>query len=69
VEGREIPLPARIVSVADVYDALTHRRSYKPAIPKEKSIAMMRKFSGSSFDPDILEVFLDIFDSGDGDDK
>lgn len=69
LEGREIPLPARIVSVADVYDALTHRRSYKPAIPKEKSIAMMRKFSGSSFDPDILEVFLDIFDSGDGDDK
>ena len=60
LHGETIPLPARIVTVADVYDALTHERSYKPAWPKDKAIAEMKSLSGKVFDPKILEVFLRI---------
>ena len=69
LKRRAIPLAARVVSVADVYDALIHKRSYKSAWPKEKAIATMKELSGKSFDPEILEVFLGIITIGDGDDR
>jgi len=53
-------LAARIVTVADVYDALIHQRSYKPAWPVEKAIAEMKLLSGKLFDPGILKAFLKI---------
>ena len=53
-------MAARVVSVADVYDALIHKRSYKPSWPKEKAIATMKELSGKSFDSEILKVFLAI---------
>lgn len=56
--GDSIPLAARIVTVADVFDALTHARPYKPAWPLEKAVAEMKMHSGKMFDPEILEVFL-----------
>ncbi len=53
-----IPLSARIVSVADIFDALTHKRPYKEAWPVEKAVREMKALSGKAFDPDILNAFL-----------
>ncbi len=55
-----IPLAARIVSVADVYDALSVRRVYKDAFPHEKCVEIIEKESGSQFDPAIVKVFLKV---------
>jgi two-component system response regulator RpfG len=56
--GREdIPLPARIVSVADAYDALTSERPYKPASPMDRAIAYLREQRGGYFDPQCLDAF------------
>ena len=60
LKGESIPLAARVVTVADVYDALTHERSYKPAWPVEKAIAEMKSLSGKLFDPKVLNAFLKI---------
>ncbi|MEZ6095430.1 MAG: HD domain-containing phosphohydrolase [Pirellulaceae bacterium] len=57
VSGEKIPLAARIVSVADVYDALTSRRPYKEPMTHEKSSQIIREGSGTQFDPEIIEAF------------
>ena len=54
----DIPLSARLMAVADVYDALISRRVYKPPFSQEKSIGILREGRGSHFDPDILDAFL-----------
>lgn len=56
--GMDIPEAARIVAIADVYDALANDRVYRPAFPEEKVIALMREGRGSHFDPDIFDLFL-----------
>ena len=56
--GSDIPLSARLMAVADVYDALISRRVYKPPFSQERSIAIMREGRGGHFDPDILDAFL-----------
>ncbi len=56
--GTNIPLAARIASVADVYDAITTKRVYKEAMPHEKAVSIIRASSGFQFDPDIVEAFL-----------
>ena len=56
--GEEIPLNARILCVADVFDALTTSRSYRPAMPVEKALTIMRELSGVAFDPHLLDVFI-----------
>lgn len=61
-KGEEIPLAARIVAVADVFDALASRRSYKTPWPDEKIIAVFREKSGRHFDPEVVEAFLQIFE-------
>lgn len=58
--GDAIPISARLMAVADVYDALISKRVYKPAFSHEEAIDIMRKGRGSHFDPDILDVFLRI---------
>lgn len=58
----EIPLAARIVSVADVYDALSSKRSYKEGWPEDQVLEHIRKQAGSQFDPNIVDAFLDIHD-------
>jgi PAS domain S-box-containing protein len=58
LRGEEIPLPARIFSVVDVWDALGSDRPYRPAWPREKIMAYMREQSGLHFDPRILAAFL-----------
>jgi putative two-component system response regulator len=57
-QGESIPLAARIVAVADVFDALTHDRPYKTAWPASDAIAEVRRQSGIQFDPLIVEAFL-----------
>jgi len=58
LKGEEIPLSARIMAVADVFDALVSRRSYKDPFPFEKAMDIIREGSGSHFDPNIAEVFI-----------
>lgn len=58
--GTEIPLSARILSIADVYDALTSKRSYKEPFSHEKAVSIILNDSGTAFDPDIIEVFQEI---------
>ncbi len=57
--GKDIPIEARIVAVADVYDALGTKRPYKEAFPEEKIDRIMREEAGKHFDPDLVEVFFD----------
>lgn len=58
--GEAIPLSARIMAVADVYDALLSRRVYKKAMPHDEAVAIMRDGRGTHFDPDILDAFLEL---------
>ena len=58
LKGDEIPLAARIMAVADVYDALISRRVYKDAFDKDYSLDIIRKDSGKQFDPDVVSAFL-----------
>jgi putative two-component system response regulator len=62
LKGDEIPISARLMAVADVYDALISKRVYKPAFSHEESIGIMKKGRGSHFDPDVLDAFLEIED-------
>lgn len=55
--GEAIPLSARLMAVADVYDALISRRCYKPPFPHEKAASIIREGSGSHFDPAIVAAF------------
>lgn len=57
--GDDIPLEARIVTVADVFDALTTERCYKPAWSNEAAFAQFRKLSGQRFDPACVEALLE----------
>jgi putative two-component system response regulator len=56
--GEEIPLPGRITAVADVFDALSSSRPYKPAWPLERCFAAMERGRGTHFDPVVLEAFI-----------
>ncbi len=58
----EIPLPAQILAIADVYDALTSKRVYKKAFSHEVSVNTMKLERGKHFDPDLFDVFLSIVD-------
>ncbi|MDR2747136.1 MAG: HD domain-containing protein [Treponema sp.] len=62
LEGEMIPLAARIVSVADVYDALRMQRSYKPALTHDVAVSKMLAERGTHFDPFLIEVFNIISD-------
>ena len=59
LKGEEIPLSARIMAVADVFDALSSPRVYKPAFPMEKSLQIIEEGKGTQFDPKCVEVFLE----------
>ncbi len=62
--GSDIPLVGRVVAVADVFDALTHERPYKPAWPVEQAVALIRSAAGTQFDPRVVEAFLDLLAAG-----
>jgi PAS domain S-box-containing protein len=58
--GEDIPLPGRIVAVADVFDAITNARPYKPARPLEHALREIESLSGRQFDPQTVGAFLDL---------
>lgn len=58
LSGEEIPLCARIMAIADVYDALTTERCYKKALPQKEALEIIKEGSGTHFDPRLVEVFL-----------
>ncbi|MBI5935896.1 MAG: GAF domain-containing protein [Chloroflexi bacterium] len=60
LKGEEIPLAARIFAVADVWDAITSDRPYRPAWPREKALEYMQSESAKYFDPRILEIFFSL---------
>jgi len=55
--GSEIPISARLMAVADVYDALTTRRVYRDAIPHDEAVAIIIEGAGRHFDPDVIGAF------------
>jgi HD-GYP domain-containing protein (c-di-GMP phosphodiesterase class II) len=62
IKGEEIPLSARIMAVADVFDALVSRRSYKEPFPVEKAMDIIKKDAGTHFDPLIAKAFVEAED-------
>jgi putative two-component system response regulator len=62
LSGGEIPLEGRIVAIADVFDALTSERSYKPAFEVDHAISVMTDERGIHFDPELLDVFIAVTD-------
>ena len=59
LHGEVIPLSARIMAIADVFDALTSPRIYKPAFPLDKALDIITDGSGTQFDPKCVEAFMD----------
>ena len=59
LSGEDIPIEARIVALADVFDALSSSRSYKNAWPEERVLAEIQDLSGKHFDPELVEIFMD----------
>jgi putative two-component system response regulator len=58
--GDDIPIPARLMAIADVYDALISRRVYKEGMPHENAVLIMAEGRGTHFDADMLDAFVDI---------
>ncbi len=61
LRGNEIPLGARIVAIADAYDAMVHDRPYKRSVTHEEAIAELRRHAGTQFDPELVDLFCDLY--------
>ncbi len=61
LRANEIPLGARIVAIADAYDAMVHDRPYKRAMSHDQAIAELRRHAGTQFDPELVELFCDLY--------
>ena len=61
LSGQNIPTVARIIAIADTYDAMTSDRAYRPALPHEATIDEIERCAGSQFDPDAAQVFVSQF--------
>jgi putative nucleotidyltransferase with HDIG domain len=59
--GEEIPLEARVLAVADAFDAMTSDRPYRRALTREQALAEIERCAGTQFDPRIAQVFLELF--------
>lgn len=59
LKGEEIPLHARIMAIADVFDAVSAKRCYRDAMPVEKCFKIIEEGSGTDFDPKLVKIFLD----------
>ena len=62
ISGDDIPISARLMAVADVYDALISRRVYKEGMPHEKAVTIIAESKGTHFDPDVVDAFLELQD-------
>jgi len=64
LEGEEIPFGARMLAVADAFDAMTTARTYKPPMPIDKALAELERGSGTQFDPMLVMVFVELVREG-----
>ena len=62
--GIEIPLEARVLAVADAYDAMTSTRPYHPAMPVPRALEEVDRNAGSQFDPTVVQAFLEVWGTG-----
>ena len=60
LKGRDIPIPGRLMSVADVYDALISKRCYKRPFAHSKAIEIILSEKGTFFDPDVVDAFIEL---------
>jgi len=60
LSGKNIPIEGRLLTLADVYDALTTKRPYHPARPKEEVISFLQYYAGKHFDPELVPVFIQV---------
>ncbi|PKM57003.1 MAG: PAS domain S-box protein, partial [Firmicutes bacterium HGW-Firmicutes-3] len=58
LKGNNISIQARMIALADAYDAMTSKRPYRETMTKEQALAEIRKFSGTQFDPTLAETFI-----------
>jgi HD-GYP domain-containing protein (c-di-GMP phosphodiesterase class II) len=58
--GEDIPMLARILAVADAFDAMISDRPYRKALPEEKALERLKEEAGNQFDPKVVDAFLDI---------
>lgn len=63
LRGRSIPYSARIVTICDTFDAMTSDRSYRKALSDEKALNELRTYSGTQFDPELVETFIELYNS------
>lgn len=63
LRGDAIPISARLMAVADVYDALISRRVYKDPMPHEQAVEVIRQTAGRHFDPDVVAAFLELHET------
>jgi HD-GYP domain-containing protein (c-di-GMP phosphodiesterase class II) len=64
LRGEDIPLQARIVAVADAFDAMTSNRPYRDGRPMEEAVAELRRYSGTQFDADVVEALVAALEAG-----
>jgi HD-GYP domain-containing protein (c-di-GMP phosphodiesterase class II) len=62
--GTDIPLPGRIISVADAFDAMTSDRPYRRGLPLQRALAELRRGAGRQFDPKVVRAFLSVWRKG-----
>ncbi len=62
LKGEDIPVSGRLMAVADVYDALISKRVYKPPFTHGKAVEIIEQGKGTHFDPDLVDVFIDVND-------
>jgi diguanylate cyclase (GGDEF)-like protein len=64
LKGEQIPLESRILAIADSFEAMSSARPYRPALSREDVLEELRKGAGSQFDPNLVEVFIEIVETG-----
>jgi len=64
IDGKAIPLGSRIISVADTYDVMTSRDSYRRPVSSEAAIVELRRVAGSQLDPEVVEAFVEMIEAG-----
>lgn len=64
LSGESIPLSGRIAAVVDVFDALTSKRVYRPAMTRDEALTILHEGRGKQFDPDVLDAFLELLEAG-----
>jgi HD-GYP domain-containing protein (c-di-GMP phosphodiesterase class II) len=63
LKGEEIPFLARIIAVADTFDAITSNRAYRPAKAAEKALAVIKEVAGTQLDPKVVKAFKEVFET------